>query len=92
MKTKTPKQPIKATSVWTCCEHPETAMSFEELLAHAKEVHGLYLKGKKCQKKMVLHLDCADSFHSTYEVECEGLKLLNATSNPRHKGDYMSTV
>lgn len=43
---KTPKLPIKATSVWSCVEHPETAMTFEEMLAHAREVHGLDLKGK----------------------------------------------
>ncbi len=90
MRTKTPKEPVKATSVWSCVEHPEQAMSFDEMLVHAKDVHGLDLKGKKCRKKMIMHLDCADSYHSTYEIECDGLKMTYATSNPRNKGDYMA--
>jgi len=68
-------------------------MSFSEVVEHAKSVHGLEIKGVKCRKEMTMHLDCSDSFHSTYRVTVgEGdtaLVLINSTSNPRKRNNFI---
>lgn len=87
---KNPKEPIKPTSVWFCdtCQS-KAEMTFEQMVEHCKAIHNIEVKGKKCKRSMVMHVDCADSFHSTYEIEVEGLKLTHSTSNPRHANDPM---
>lgn len=63
------------------------------MMTHLKDAHGLDVKGLKCHKKMIMHLDSADSYISTYEVtipSVPNLVLTNATCSPRQKGDWMN--
>lgn len=90
---KTKKEPVVASSVWWCDTCKTGEMEQGSMLAHLQTVHHLETKGLKCNKKMVMHLDCSDSFHSTYEVTVKTdsgeLKLTNSTCNPRSKDDLM---
>lgn len=87
MKSK--KEPVKVSSVWACYCDTSKSMNFDEICAHCCEEHGLMIRGKNAKRSMVMHLDCEDSYHSTYEVEVEGIKLTNSTTNPRNKSDMM---
>jgi hypothetical protein len=84
MSAKTPKEPIKPSSTWQCLTCPDQPIFVHaEFLAHLETVHKVArpFKGKR---SMTMHLDCADSYHSTYEWEIEGKKYIQTTSNPRH--------
>lgn len=62
-------------------------MDQSAMIEHLWTIHGLEAKGLKVNRRMVMHLDCEDSFHSTYEItiKAEGgdIKMTNATANPR---------
>lgn len=83
-----PKEPVQAKNDWVCSCSPDKIMSHPEVMEHLKTVHKMEppLKGKK---SMIMHLDCADSFSSTYEWDINGLKLHQYTINPRQKNDPM---
>lgn len=88
---RTPKEPIKPSSVWTCvtCDDKKD-MTHPEMISHLQTVHKLETKGLKIKKSLNMHLDCADSYHSTYDVTTQSepeIKLLHATSHPR-KGHH----
>lgn len=89
MKTKAPKEAIKPSVLWQCPNCPEKPEfdSNPAFVAHIKEVHKL--DNTRGKRSLVMHLDCADSFHNTYEWEIAGLKFHQSTSNPRQKNDPM---
>ena len=70
----------------SCDDKPE----FHDLASmkeHLQSVHKLTeFKGSR---SMVVHLDCADSYHSTFEWNISGVKFYQHTCNPRHKNDPM---
>lgn len=84
---KKPKPPVVASNTFycpTCDQTMDGAPAFKE---HLASVHSITdIKGTK---RMRLHLDCADSYHSEYELEIAGLQFLQSTTNPRHKNDMM---
>ncbi len=88
-KPRKQKEPIKASNVFCCetCESKPVLESPYDVQKHLKEVHGLTeFKGKR---QMLMHLDCEDSFHSTYEWEIGSVKLTQSTTTPRAKDDPM---
>lgn len=88
-KPRPSKEPVKALNVFMClsCDGKPEFDGTQEIKAHLKSVHKLTeLKG---QRSMVMHLDCSDSYHSTYEWEISGVKLAQYTCNPRAKNDPM---
>lgn len=90
MKTKE----VKASSAWWCETCKSSEMTHPEMLAHLKDSHALETKGLKCSKKMLMHLDCADSFSSSYEVTIKSdkgeIKMTNSTTTPRSQGSLMN--
>jgi len=92
MKTK--QKPVEPTSAWWCetCKNG-VEMDKGQMLEHLRIVHSLETKGLKCNRKMMLHLDCADSYSSQYEVTIKrddgDVVLTNSTTNPRRSGDWM---
>lgn len=85
------KEPIKPSSVWTCvtCDDKKD-MTHAEMVTHLQTVHKLETKGLKINRSLTMHLDAADSYHSTWEIKTQSdpqVKLINATSNPR-KGHH----
>lgn len=63
------------------------------MLEHLKEKHGLEIKGLKCSKKMLMHMDGDTWFSSQYEVTVQApdgeIKMTNSTVNLRAKDDMM---
>ncbi len=90
---KKPEKEIEFSSAWRCDTCPSDAMTHVEMMEHLKTVHGLESKGLKCNKKMIFHLDCSDSYSSTYEVTVQSdkgaIKMTNSTVSPRKKDDMM---
>ena len=86
-KSRTPKEPIKASVTFICSACKESMESVDAFKVHLKDKHQITeLKGTR---KMLSHIDCADSFHSEYELEIGVLKFHQFTSNPRSKNDLM---
>lgn len=83
------KKPVKASNTWTCPNCPgNPQFEHKDFIEHVKAVHKLTeLKGKR---SMTMHVDCSDSYMSSYEWEVAGLKFYQSTINPRQKGEGMS--
>lgn len=72
---------------FTCCEE---TFKFEEFKEHLLSVHKLTPEQFKGNKKMVLHLDGAQWFSSSYQWELEtGLKFSQYVMMAREKHDPM---
>lgn len=56
-----------------CDEDKE--MSFNELVAHAKEKHGADIKGLKMSRDLMLHINRQPRHSSTYRWEAPGFKF-----------------
>lgn len=79
------KEPVKASNIFQCttCEGNPEFDNIPAFKEHLQTVHKLTeFKGKK---SLTMHLDCADSYHSTYEWEIGELKFNQFTTDPRHK-------
>lgn len=86
-KSRSPKEPVKASVTFLCLACNESMDNLEAFKSHLKDKHQIVeFKGTR---KMLMHLDCEDSYHSEFELEIGGLKFRQATSNPRHKNDLM---
>lgn len=84
------KDPIKPSSIWCCPACDEKGeLTHTEMMEHLRTIHKIETKGLKAKRSMLQHIDCADSFHSTWEWTIGDLRILNWTSNPRHKDDPM---
>jgi hypothetical protein len=87
MKRKYPKEEPKNSETWVCCKE-----GFErpEMMKHLQETHGIDPKNAKAKRQMTLHLDCADTFTSSYEwtVEDPPLTFQQTVTCVRRKGDY----
>lgn len=80
------KTPIEPVSIWVCETCKTDGMKHPQMIEHLQQVHKLEVKGLKIHKKMVMHIDSADSFSSTYEVTIPthpDIKLAHFTLNPR---------
>lgn len=89
-KPRTPKEPVKATNIFQCtkCSGNPEFDGLEAFKNHLVEIH--QVSDFKGQRKMVMHLDCADSYHSTFEWTLSGgLTFKQFCTNPRHKHDLM---
>jgi len=88
-KPRAPKEPVKASNIFQCsnCEGSPQFDGVEPFKEHLISVHKITeFKGKR---QMTLHLDCADSYHSSFEWTLGGLKFEQFCTNPRQKHDLM---
>lgn len=84
----TKNKQVVASNIWTCCnceDNPE--FEHKEMMAHMAACHGIDSKQTKGVKQMVLHIDSADHYSSTYEWTINGLKFIQQTTNPRKHND-----
>lgn len=80
MKKKTP---VEATNFFVCQCAPDKQMTVEEAKEHLTTVHKLATA--KGTKKMICHLDCADSYSSTYEWQFGDVTMHQYLTSPRTK-------
>lgn len=88
-KTKQPE--VQPTNVFRCdaCKDVKE-MVFEEFKHHLFTVHNLKADGLKGKKQMIMHMDFATSFSSTYKWTLEnGITFHQFVELPRTKDDPM---
>lgn len=61
--------------VFRCECDEEKEMSFNELVAHAKEKHGTDIKGVKMSRDLMLHINRQPRHSSTYRWDAPGFKF-----------------
>lgn len=80
-------------NAWWCETCKSEEMKHAEMKAHLKEKHGLKTEGLQCCKKMLVHIDGATWFSSTYEIiissGTESIVLNNKIVSPRMRDDIM---
>ena len=77
------KPPVEATNFFVCTCSPKTEMTNIEALAHLKTFHKI--ERAKGTRTMIAHLDCADSYSSTYEWKFGDVTMHQYLTNPRTK-------
>jgi hypothetical protein len=87
------RKPVKASNVWKCCVC-EAQPEFEhtEMMEHLRSEHHIDTKNTKAKRSMVMHMDGANWFSSTWEWEINGMKFIQNTVSPRDKSDPMSMM
>ena len=70
----------------TCADNP-VFTDHKEMLKHLREFHKI--TEATGTKKMISHMDFADSFSSVYEWEVGGIKFVQEVSAKREKSDPM---
>lgn len=67
-----------------CTPAEDKNMTTEQMNTHLSEVHKLDPKHLDGNSKMIMHMDCEDSFLSTYEITLvSGLKFYMYTETAR---------
>lgn len=79
-----PTPPVEYSESFECITcNDRKILNKQEVREHLIQVHNVKrLKGKKAMR---LHLDCADSFTSTFEWDIGGVQLVQCVVCPRNK-------
>lgn len=72
----------------TCDPDGKKEYSFEEIVQHLADVHGIDTKTQKCKREMLMHLDGRDWYQSNYRLDFgRGVILINYVRNNRSKAE-----
>lgn len=90
MKSKKQKE-VKPFDTWWCETCKTNELTKAEMAAHLKDSHGLDVKGLKCNKSMLMHMD-GDTWHqSSYKITVQSgdktIELRNEVLANRAKDD-----
>lgn len=83
---KSPKPPVEPSEEWWCASCAEQEpRAVASLLEHLSGAHGIAppIKGNK---QLMLHLDEADRYTSSYEWTIGDVKVQQTIVGPRHGG------
>lgn len=87
-RKRAPQPPVEFSERWLCqtCEEPKPERSQAEFIQHLRDRHQLPPKGSR---SLLLHLDEARAYHSTYEwafraePDAEPVKASQFITGPR---------
>lgn len=85
---KKPKEPVKNSDVFRCCDREFDSM--KAMKEHLEKDHGV--TDSKGTRSMQMHLDCADSYDSTFEWTVGGVKFLQYSTRARAINDPFKHV